>query len=147
MTVYSPDYFSLVPPSTNRQSDPFSSSQLTYNDLMKNPDGHCIQCVFSGGKFSSSEKNVKSTLTDGSTVTTLQNVNKCKWSEGYDKELGVTPESKLAVGRKIKYKDLFDDINACGTHHVGSVPGKDAIGHDVGIKNCVNTYSEKEFIN
>ena len=102
--------------------------EITYADVVKTPADYCVQCFFSGGKWSSAE---------------------CLYKE--DKtSLTLEKDHKVMMSTKMTYKDMFDDLAACKTGkaptHFGSqIKDNQFAAQESRHKNCNNGYDANKF--
>lgn len=93
-TIYDPEHFYLVPPASaedavGKDGKIYATSQMTYGYLIANPDGHCVQCAFSGGKYAHVKKNVTVMIQDKE-IDETHEVNECNFPDGFDKGIDLT---------------------------------------------------------
>lgn len=99
--------------------------EITYLDIKKTPADYCVQCFFSGGKWSSSKCMYKASLT-------------------------LKEDQKFKMSTKMTYKDMFNDLAACKTGkaptHLGSQPKYNQFKvQETQHTNCINGYNGDNF--
>ena len=111
----------------------------TYDDIIKNPSDTCVQCVMTGGKWTSEDN------TNPPPLSSFE----CHYKKGSIQGANLSLTSPAVMSPTLTYGDMFDGLAICDSNHApthfGTYDKKNQFGVKKSTKTCENSYNGDDF--